>query len=156
PVPPEPDAVKFGTDAVGVLLLLKAFAGGSVALTGVEAIANGGPAFQPPEAKHAANTMSAMAILLGILFIRVTVVAPAYAILPTVGDIPTTVSLVAASVFGAGTVLFVLFQAATPLILFLAANTSFTASPRLGAILALDGYMPRQFAFRGDRLAYSW
>jgi len=151
-----PNAEPLGAAELSIFLLLKAFAGGSVALTGVEAIANGVPAFKPPEAKNAANTMTAMAILLGILFIGITVVAHAYAILPTVGDIPTTVSLVAASVFGAGTVLFVLFQAATALILFLAANTSFNAFPRLGAILALDGYMPRQFAFRGDRLAYSW
>jgi hypothetical protein len=63
---------------------------------------------------------------------------------------------VAAAVFGSGTVLFVLFQAATALILFLAANTSFNAFPRLAAILAIDGYMPRQFSYRGDRLAYSW
>ena len=117
---------------LSIFLLLKAFAGGSVALTGVEAIANGVPAFKPPEAKNAANTMTAMAILLGILFIGITIVAHAYEILPTVGDIPTTVSLVAASVFGAGTLLFVLFQAATALILFLAANTSFNAFPRLG------------------------
>ena len=65
PVPPQPDAVPFGTEPLGILLLLKAFAGGSVALTGVEAIANGVPAFKPPEAKNAANTMTAMAILLG-------------------------------------------------------------------------------------------
>src|SRR4029078_8695023 len=150
-----PNAEPLGAAELSISLLLKPFAGGSVALTGVEAIANGVPAFKPPEAKNAANTMTAMAILLGILFIGITVVSHAYAILPTVGDIPTTVSLVAASVFGAGTILFVLFQAATALILFLAANTSFNAFPRLGAILALDGYMPRQFAFRGDRLAYS-
>ena len=75
PIPPEPDAVPLGTQALGVLLLLKAFAGGSVALTGVEAIANGVPAFKPPEAKNAANTMTAMAILLGILFIGLTVFA---------------------------------------------------------------------------------
>jgi hypothetical protein len=100
--------------------------------------------------------MTAMAVLLGVLFIGVTIVAHAYAILPTQGDIPTTVSLVAATSFGAGSALFVLFQAATAMILFLAANTSFNAFPRLGAILAVDGYMPRQFAYRGDRLAYSW
>jgi amino acid transporter len=141
---------------LSIFLLLKAFAGGSVALTGVEAIANGVPAFKPPEAKNAANTMTAMAVLLGILFVGITVVAHAYQILPTVGDIPTTVSLVAATSFGKDTILFVLFQAATALILFLAANTSFNAFPRLGAILAVDGYMPRQFAYRGDRLAYSW
>ncbi|MFL5749872.1 MAG: APC family permease [Chloroflexota bacterium] len=151
-----PNAEALGAGELSVFLLLKAFAGGSVALTGVEAIANGVPAFKPPESKNAANTMTAMAILLGILFIGITIVAHAYAILPTVGDIPTTVSLVAASVFGYGTLLFILFQAATALILFLAANTSFNAFPRLGAILAVDGYMPRQFAFRGDRLAYSW
>src|SRR5262245_50127740 len=151
-----PNAEELGAAELSVFLLLKAFAGGSVALTGVEAIANGVPAFKPPESKNAANTMTAMAVLLGILFIGITVVANAYQVLPTVGDIPTTVSLVAASVFGYGTLLFVLFQLATALILFLAANTSFNAFPRLGAILAVDGFMPRQFAYRGDRLAYSW
>jgi amino acid transporter len=151
-----PNAEPLGAAELSVFLLLKAFAGGSVALTGVEAIANGVPAFKPPEAKNAANTMTAMAILLAILFVGITILAHAYEILPTVGDIPTTISLVAAAVFGSGTVLFVLFQAATALILFLAANTSFNAFPRLAAILAVDGYMPRQFAFRGDRLAYSW
>ena len=93
-----PNAEPLGTAELSIFLLLKAFAGGSVALTGVEAIANGVPAFKPPEAKNAANTMTAMAILLGILFIGITIVAHAYEILPTVGDIPTTVSLVAASV----------------------------------------------------------
>jgi amino acid transporter len=141
---------------LSIFLLLKAFAGGSVALTGVEAIANGVPAFKPPEAKNAANTMTAMAILLAVLFIGITIISRAYQILPTVGDIPTTVSLVAAASFGKDTVLFVLFQASTALILFLAANTSFNAFPRLAAILATDGFMPRQFAYRGDRLAYSW
>ncbi len=156
PVPPEPDAVKFGTDAVGVLLLLKAFAGGSVALTGVEAIANGVPAFKPPEAKNAANTMTAMAILLGILFIGLTVVAVAFGIRPTEEGGASVVALAAGAIFGEGSILFVTFAASTALILFLAANTSFNAFPRLAAILAEDGYMPRQFSFRGDRLAYSW
>jgi hypothetical protein len=151
-----PNAEDVGVGGLSVFLLLKAFAGGSVALTGVEAIANGVPAFKPPESRNAANTMTAMAVLLGVLFIGITIVAHAYAILPTHNDIPTTVSLVAASSFGSGSLLFVLFQAATAMILFLAANTSFNAFPWLGAILAVDGYMPRQFAYRGDRLAYSW
>jgi amino acid transporter len=154
-VTPNAEVFHGGTE-LSIFLLLKAFAGGSVALTGVEAIANGVPAFKPPEAKNAANTMTAMAILLGVLFIGITVVAHAYQVLPTVGDIPTTVSLVAGSVYGNGSVLFVLFQASTALILFLAANTLYNAFPRLGAILAVDGYMPRQFSYRGDRLAYSW
>src|SRR4029079_1751308 len=102
-----------GTAELSIFLLLKAFAGGSVALTGVEAIANGVPAFKKPEAKNAANTMTAMAVLLAILFIGITILARAYEVLPTVGDIPTTVSLVAAAVFGSGTLLFVLFQVAT-------------------------------------------
>jgi amino acid transporter len=156
PMPTRADYVPFGTEAIGILLLLKAFAGGSVALTGVEAIANGVPAFKPPESKNAANTMTAMAILLAILFVGLTVVAVAYDIRPTMEGGPSVVALVAASAFGEGSVLLVTFAISTALILFLAANTSFNAFPRLAAILAEDGYMPRQFAFRGDRLAYSW
>ena len=144
------------TEAIGILLLLRAFAGGSVALTGVEAIANGVPAFKPPEAKNAANTMLTMAILLGVLFIGITIVADGFGIRPTVEGGQTVVAMVAAAVFGDGTPLFVAFQAATALILFLAVNTSFNAFPRLAAILAEDGFMPHQFAFRGDRLAFSW
>jgi amino acid transporter len=134
PIPP-PDLAA----PVTILLLLRAFAGGSVALTGVEAIANGVPAFKPPESKNAANTMTTMAVLLAILFIGITFVAQ-----------------VATAIFGADSPLFILFQTATALILFLAVNTSFNAFPRLSAILAEDGFMPRQLAFRGDRLAYSW
>ncbi len=156
PLPPPPDTVPFGTEALGVLLLLKAFAGGSVALTGVEAIANGVPAFQPPESKNAANTMSAMSILLAILFIGLTLVAIQFAVLPTQEGGASVVALAAQAIYGEGSPLFVLFAVSTALILFLAANTSFNAFPRLAAILAEDGYMPRQFSFRGDRLAYSW
>ncbi len=156
PVAPEPNAVPFGTNALGALLLLKAFAGGSVALTGVEAIANGVPAFKPPEAKNAANTMTAMAVLLGILFIGLTVFAVQFDLRPTQAGGSSIIALAARTAFGDGSVLFVTFAASTALILFLAANTSFNAFPRLAAILAEDGYMPRQFSFRGDRLAYSW
>ena len=156
-LPPQPDAVPLGTEQLSIFLLLKAFAGGSVALTGVEAIANGVPAFKKPEAKNAANTMITMAILLGVIFIGITIVAHAFAIVPSTDNSggPTVVALVAGTIFGASP-LFYLFQIATALILFLAANTSFNAFPRLAAILAADGYMPRQFSFRGDRLAYSW
>jgi amino acid transporter len=156
PIPAEPDAVPFGSETLGVLLLLKAFAGGSVALTGVEAIANGVPAFKPPEAKNAADTMTAMAILLAILFIGLTVFAVTFGLRPTQEGGPSIVALAARTAFGAGSPLFYMFAASTALILFLAANTSFNAFPRLAAILASDGYMPRQFSFRGDRLAYSW
>ncbi len=156
PVEAMADAVPFGTESLGILLILKAFAGGSVALTGVEAIANGVPAFKPPEAKNAANTMTAMAILLAILFVGLTVVAVAFGLRPTEEGGASIVALVAITAFGEGSPLFYTFAASTALILFLAANTSFNAFPRLAAILAEDGYMPRQFSFRGDRLAYSW
>jgi hypothetical protein len=127
-----------------------------VALTGVEAIANGVPAFKPPEAKNAADTMTAMAILLAILFVGLTVVAVAFGLRPTEEGGPSVVAMAAQAAFGAGSPLFYLFAASTALILFLAANTSFNAFPRLAALLAIDGYMPRQFAFRGDRLAFSY
>ena len=156
PVPPRSDSLPLGTEPLGILLLLRAFAGGSVALTGVEAIANGVPAFKPPESKNAANTMTAMAVLLGILFVGLTIVSVAYGLRPTEAGGPSIVAMAAEVTFGAGSPLVPVFAAATALILFLAANTSFNAFPRLAAILAEDGYMPRQFAFRGDRLAYSW
>jgi amino acid transporter len=150
------DAVQNGSEGLGLFLLLKAFASGSVALTGTEAIANGVPAFKPPESKNAAATLVAMAVLLGVLFIGITFVSDAYGIEPTRDGGQTVVALVAGTIFGDGSPLFYLFQAATALILFLAANTSFNAFPRLAALLAIDGYMPRQFAFRGDRLAFSY
>ena len=150
------DAVQNGTEDLGLFLLLKAFASGSVALTGTEAIANGVPAFKPPESKNAANTLVAMAVLLGVLFVGITFVSDAYGIEPTRPGGQTVVALVAGTVFGNDSPFFYLFQASTALILFLAANTSFNAFPRLSALLAIDGYMPRQLAFRGDRLAYSY
>jgi amino acid transporter len=156
PVPPRTDSLPLGTEPLGILLLLRAFAGGSVALTGVEAIANGVPAFKPPESKNAANTLAAMAVLLGILFVGLTIVSVAYGLRPTEAGGPSIVAMAAEATLGADSPFVPLFAAATALILFLAANTSFNAFPRLAAILAEDGYMPRQFAFRGDRLAFSW
>jgi amino acid transporter len=142
---------------LSVLLLLRAFAAGAVALTGTEAIATGVPAFQPPEAKNAATTLAAMAALLGILFIGLTFLAVNFGI--THIDLPekqTVISQIAGRVYGAGSIPFFLFQGFTALLLVLAANTSFNAFPRLLAILAVDAHMPRQFAFRGDRLAFSY
>jgi amino acid transporter len=158
PWPRQEEAVGLGTETIGVFLLLRAFASGSVALTGTEAIANGVPAFRPPEARNAARTMVAMAMLLGVLFVGISLVADAYAIVPSEEGSggPTVIALVAQTAFGAGTAPYYVFQLSTALILFLAANTSYNAFPRLGALLARDGYMPRQFAFRGDRLAFSW
>jgi amino acid transporter len=138
------------------ILILRAFAAGAVALTGTEAIATGVPAFKPPEAKNAATTLAVMAGLLGVLFIGITFLAVNFAISPIDNPVKETViSQVARGVYGDG-VPFYLFQAFTALLLFLAANTSFNAFPRLLAILAGDGHLPRQFALRGDRLAFSY
>jgi amino acid transporter len=156
PLVRQPNAVPFGVEPLLIVLLLRAFASGSVALTGVEAIANGVPAFKPPEPRNAANTMTAMAVLLGVIFVGISIVAFAYQVVPSVGGYPSVVSLVAGAVYGDGSVLHIVFLVATMLILFLAANTSYNAFPRLAALLAIDGYVPRQFSFRGDRLAYSW
>ena len=152
PLPGASDPIQ----VVGIVLIIKAFASGSVALTGTEAIANGVPAFKRPEPKNAATTLTVMAILLGVLFIGITFVADSFGVVAVDQPVTRTViSQVAARIYGDNTILFYLYQAFTALILFLAANTSFNAFPRLAAILATDGYMPRQFSFRGDRLAYT-
>jgi len=142
---------------LSIILLLRAFAAGAVALTGTEAIATGVPAFKPPEAKNAATTLAVMAGLLGVLFIGLTFLAVNFGITHVEEPVKQTViSQIAGRVYGAGSLPFFLFQGFTALLLVLAANTSFNAFPRLLAILAIDGFIPRQFSFRGDRLAYSY
>jgi len=126
-----------------------------VALTGVEAIANGVPAFKPPEAKNAANTLIIMALLLGVIFVGLTFVGMNYGVRAETAAGQPVLAQIGSAVFGDG-ILFALLQVSAALILFLACNTSFNAFPRLAAILAKDDSMPRQFAFRGDRLAFSW
>ena len=140
---------------VTILILLRAFASGAVALTGTEAIATGVPAFKPPEARNAARTLMAMASILAILFIGITFLATSFHILPIEEPRQTVIAQIASHVYGGSSIGFYLFQLFTALLLFLAANTSFAAFPRLAALLAEDGFIPRQFAFRGDRLAFS-
>jgi len=153
PTPAQIDSAASTTQAVGALVLLRAFASGAVALTGTEAIATGVPAFKPPESKNAATTLMIMAVILGVLFVGITFLATGFGIVPA--EHKTVISQVSAEVFGGSSIGFYLFQAFTALLLFLAANTSFAAFPRLGAVLAADGFFPRQFGFRGDRLAFS-
>ncbi|MEO7119165.1 MAG: APC family permease, partial [Candidatus Limnocylindrales bacterium] len=152
-VAPAISQVQSSLQDVGIILLIRAFAAGAVALTGTEAIATGVPAFQPPEAKNAAATLVVMAALLATLFIGVTFMASHFGILPN--EQQTVVAQVAQQIYGTGSIGFYAFTAFTALLLFLAANTSFAAFPRLVAVLAEDGFFPRQFAFRGDRLAYT-
>jgi len=136
-----------------VFLLLRAFSSGCAALTGTEAISDGVPAFKEPQAKNAATTLLAMAIIAGLLFSGVSLLAHLYGILPAEGH-ETVVSQIARLTFGGGP-LYYLIQAATMAILILAANTAFADFPRLSFFLARDGFLPRQFSFRGDRLAFS-
>jgi hypothetical protein len=138
-----------------VILIVRAFAFGSVALSGTEAITNGVPAFKPPEARNAANTMTAMGLLLGTIFVGISVLAFAFGIVPDPNEEVTLIAQVSQQIFGDG-LAYLLFQVVTTLILVLAANTGFNGAPRLARILAVDGFMPRQFAIVGDRLAFSW
>jgi amino acid transporter len=155
--PPPPDVVRATTataGGVGAIILLRAFASGAVALTGTEAIATGVPAFKPPEARNAATTLMVMVVILGVLFVGITFLATNFAIYPEENPKQTVIAQVAQTIYGDG-IAFYAFQAFTALLLFLAANTSFAAFPRLAAVLGEDGFFPRQFALRGDRLAYS-
>ena len=136
-----------------LLLAMRAFASGAVALTGTEAIATGVPAFEPPEAKNAATTLAVMAVLLSILFIGITFLATGFAIVPVEGE--TVLAAVSGNVFGFESLGFYLFLTFAAIILMLAANTSFSAFPRLAAVLASDNFFPRRFAYRGDRLAFT-
>ena len=135
------------------LLLLKAFAHGSVALTGTEAISNGVGSFKKPEAKNAATTLLVMALLLGTLFIGISLLAFAYGKVPLAIGGETLLSQVARGSLGNG-IPYAIFQISTMGILLLAANTGFNGGPQLARILAADGYLPRQVGQRSDRLAY--
>ena len=135
-----------------LFLVLRAFASGCAALTGIEAIADGVPAFKPPEPRNAVITLGWMAAILATLFLGITVLARVYDIVPRENE--TVVSQIAHAAFGT-TPLYYGVQAATALILVLAANTSYADFPRLASIMARDGTMPHQFTFRGDRLAFT-
>ncbi len=143
--------------ALTVLILLRAFSSGAVALTGIESIANGVPAFRRPESKNAAATLVTMGIILGTFFLGISLLASR--LKPTVLEpsdptYQTLLSIMARYVFGENVFYFVL-QFATFAILVLAANTAFADFPRVSSIIAGDGFLPRQLANRGDRLVFS-
>lgn len=133
-------------------LMLRGFAEGCVAMTGTEAISNGVGAFKSPSSRNAAITLVWMAAILATFFLGTSVLAKHYGIMPSATE--TVLSQLGRSIFGGG-VLYYGLQYATFAILVLAANTAFADFPRLSSILAKDSYMPRQFAARGDRLAFS-
>jgi amino acid transporter len=150
--PPALPADAAGAAPLTVFLLLRAFASGCAAMTGTEAISNGVTAFEQPEADNAGKTLIAMAVLLGLMFLGITALAHAVHVMPMEQE--SVVSQIGRAVFGSGP-LYLALQAATALILVLAANTAFADFPRLSSILARDGYAPRQLANLGDRLVFS-
>lgn len=141
------------TEALTAFMLMTAFANGCTAMTGVEAILDGTPAFRPPEPKNAGTTLLIMAALAITMFVGVTYLAGEVGAVPS--DRETIISQIGRSVFGSGTMLYYGMQAATTLILILAANTAFADFPRLASVMARDRFMPRQFMNQGDKLAFS-
>ena len=144
-------------ETMGLFLLCKAFANGCSAMTGTEAVANGVPAFKPVEWKNAQQTMIIMATLLGIMFLGTSYLAVNVGAHPTgfQANGESVLSQVGRTVFGGRGVLYYILQLSTMGILILAAQTSFADFPRLSSILARDGFFPRQFALRGERLAFN-
>ena len=140
------------TEGLGVLLVLRAFSSGATAMTGIEAISNSVPVFKPPSARNAERTLSVMVVLLVAMFAGIVVLAHLDGVVPGGGQ--TVLSQLAHDSVGNG-VLYVYVQAATALILLLAANTAFNGFPRLLFFMACDSYVPRTFLRMGDRLAFS-
>jgi amino acid transporter len=151
-----PNALPAGTGALGIFLLLKAFASGSAALTGVESISNGVSAFRRPQSSNAAKTLLVMAAIAITLFLGVSYLAVKTGARPSATT--SVLSQIARAAFPSGSsggVVYYLVQAFTFAILILAANTSYQGFPRLAALLARDGFFPRQFGNLGDRLVFS-
>jgi amino acid transporter len=150
--PPELISI-LASQPVSVFLVLRAFSNGTTALTGVEVISNGVTAFKEPRSRNAALTMVWMSAILGTLFLGITF------LLGEIGAIPseeeTVISQLARTAYGSRNLIYLATMAGTTIILFLAANTAFAGFPRLSAILATDGFLPRQLSYRGSRLVYS-
>jgi amino acid transporter len=141
-----------GLEGIGLFLLLRAFASGCTALTGVEAVSDGVPAFKPSESRNARTVLTWLGAILIVLFVGITYLAYDLGITPREHE--TVVSQLARRIFGSGLLYFEI-QGVTMLILLLAANTSFADFPRLSFFLARDRFIPRQFANQGDRLVFS-
>ncbi|HEY3316470.1 MAG TPA: APC family permease [Bacillota bacterium] len=142
------------TNGVTLLLILRAFSSGCTALTGLEAVSNGVQAFRPPETRNAIVTMNLERTLLYTMFAGITLLAFGFGALPREGE--TVMSQIARTVFGRQNPLYYVIQAATAMILLLAANTAYADFPRLTGFMARDGFLPRRFANRGDTLVYNY
>ena len=151
PLPLPEEAVRLD-QAVTLFFVLRAFSAGCTALTGIEAIADGVPAFRKPEALNAGRTLIAMVLILGTMFIGISLLASHLQIVPREGE--TVLSQMAAAILGRG-LPYVVVQIATAFILLLAANTAFADFPRLSSFIARDGFLPRPLGNLGDRLVFS-
>jgi amino acid transporter len=152
--PPEMEHFGEAISGVTAFLLLHAFSSGTAALTGVEAISNGITAFKEPRSRNAGITLIWMAVILGLLFLGISFLTREIHAIPSEAE--TVISQLARTVFNGQGLLYLLVIIGTTVILILAANTAFAGFPRLSAILAQDGYMPRQLTYRGSRLVYSY
>ena len=139
----------------GIFLIVRAFSSGSVALTGTEAVSNGVPAFKRPEVRNAQLVITLMGGAFALIFLGMSFLTGQMGVVPDPTEQETVVSQLARTLVGAGTPYHYLIQLSTALLLVLAANTSFNGFPRLASILARDGFLPRAFQFRGDRLAFN-
>ena len=140
---------------LAVLLVLRAFASGSVGLTGSEAVANGVPSFRRPETRNAVITLVLMGSIFSVIFLGITFLTTTIGIQPDLSERETVNSLLTRSIVGGGTPFYYAVQVTTAVILLLAANTGFTGFPRLASVLANDRFMPRHFADVGSRLAFN-
>jgi len=141
------------TQGITLFLLLHAFSSGTTALTGVEAISNGITAFREPRSRSAGITLVWMSVILGILFLGITFLAGAIHAIPSEGE--TVISQFARTAYGGRGALYLATIAATTIILIMAANTAYADFPRLSALVAADGFLPRQLTYRGSRLVFS-
>jgi amino acid transporter len=152
--PPEIEHFGEAMSAVTAFLLLHAFSSGTTALTGVEAISNGTTAFKEPRSRNAGITLIWMACILGMLFMGISFLTREIQAVPSEAE--TVISQLARTVFNGQGLLYLFVIIGTTVILILAANTAFAGFPRLSAMLARDGFMPRQLTYRGSRLVYSY
>ncbi len=150
---PPPMEMLHGAQALSLFLILRAFSSGTTALTGVEAISNGIPAFRVPRSRNAGITLIWMSSILGSLLLGITFLAVKIGAVPSEAE--TVISQLARTLYDGRNVLYLAVISATTLILIMAANTSFADFPRLSALLANDGFLPRQLAYRGSRLVFS-
>jgi amino acid transporter len=142
-------------EGLGILLILRAFASGSVALTGTEAVADGVQAFKAPEARNAKIVITLMGSFFAVIFLGMSFLASQLGVVPDPTEQETIISQITRTFVGAGTPFHLLVQISTAVLLILAANTSFADFPRLSSFLARDGFLPRIFQFRGARLAFN-